>query len=207
MKLSKDQVQFIDTYLINNEVIYVDIRKEMLDHIALAVEQKMELENQDFYKSFKEYMLVNKKEFLKSNLKYINIASHKAGSVLLYNLFKPLSLSLYIILYIHFYLIANYSEFDYNIFFQVMNFFLIFSLATTYLYKTFSKNEKYSVTNSILGLYCMLNYLPNTVFRVQYLIHNNNILFIYYALFLGIGIVTYFTYKSILNNYKTKYIL
>ena len=52
MKLSKEQIQFIDTYLIKNEVIYVDIRLEMLDHIVLAVEQKMAVENQDFYDAF-----------------------------------------------------------------------------------------------------------------------------------------------------------
>jgi hypothetical protein len=56
MRLTKQQIQFIDTYLINSEVIYVDIRLEMLDHIALAVEEKMEVENQDFYDAFKDYM-------------------------------------------------------------------------------------------------------------------------------------------------------
>ena len=67
MKLTKQQIQFIDTYLIKNEVIYVDIRQEMLDHIALAVEQKMEVDNQGFYDAFKDYMLQHKKEILRNN--------------------------------------------------------------------------------------------------------------------------------------------
>ena len=40
---------------------------EMLDHVATAVEQKMEAENLDFYDTFKSYMAVNKKELLKLN--------------------------------------------------------------------------------------------------------------------------------------------
>ena len=67
MKLSKENIQFIDNYLKNSEVIYYDIRMEMLDHVSSAIEQKMELEHLDFYDAFKSYMVVNKKEILKGN--------------------------------------------------------------------------------------------------------------------------------------------
>ena len=69
MKLNKENIQFIDNYLKNSEVIYYDIRMEMLDHVSSAIEQKMELEPLDFYDAFKEYMVVNKKEILKGNKK------------------------------------------------------------------------------------------------------------------------------------------
>lgn len=65
--LSKKEIQFIDTYLQNSQVFFVDIRNEMIDHIASAVEAKMELNQSDFYQNFKEYMLVNKEEILKNN--------------------------------------------------------------------------------------------------------------------------------------------
>jgi hypothetical protein len=67
MKLIPENIKFIDNYLKNSEVIYYDIRMEMLDHIATAVEQKMETENLDFYDAFKSYMVENKKEILKGN--------------------------------------------------------------------------------------------------------------------------------------------
>lgn len=67
MKLTTENIKFIDNYLKNSEVIYYDIRMEMLDHVATAVEQKMEAENLDFYDAFKNYMVVNKKEILKEN--------------------------------------------------------------------------------------------------------------------------------------------
>jgi hypothetical protein len=69
MKLTKDDIVFIDTYLKNNDVIYDDIRYEMIDHIATAIEEKMQLEQEDFYNAFKSYMLVNKKAILKNNKK------------------------------------------------------------------------------------------------------------------------------------------
>ncbi|MEW5676573.1 hypothetical protein ABGT15_09695 [Flavobacterium enshiense] len=67
MQLSKDEIQFIDNYLQKAEVVYFDIRSEMVDHIASAVEVKMENENLDFYNAFKAYMAINKKEVLKNN--------------------------------------------------------------------------------------------------------------------------------------------
>jgi hypothetical protein len=67
MKLTKENIQFIDNYLKNSEVVYYDIRMEMLDHVATAVEQKMEVENLDFYDAFKNYMVINKTELLKFN--------------------------------------------------------------------------------------------------------------------------------------------
>ena len=67
MKLTAENIQFIDNYLHQSEVFYADIRMEMIDHIATAVETKMESENLDFYDAFKDYMTFNKKEILKGN--------------------------------------------------------------------------------------------------------------------------------------------
>ncbi|MFN3752818.1 hypothetical protein [Flavobacterium sp.] len=67
MKLSRDEIKFIDTYLQSSDVVYVDIRQEMVDHIATAIEEKMQSEQHDFYNAFKQYMAINKKDILKSN--------------------------------------------------------------------------------------------------------------------------------------------
>ncbi|WP_264520057.1 hypothetical protein [Flavobacterium sp. N1994] len=67
MKLSKEEIRFIDTYLQSNEVYYSDIRQEMVDHVASAVEQNMEADGQDFYHAFKDYMVIHKRELLKNN--------------------------------------------------------------------------------------------------------------------------------------------
>ena len=67
MKLSKENIQSIDNYLKHEGFIYVDIRMEMVDHIANAVEGKMEVESLNFYDAFKSYMISNKKEIMKQN--------------------------------------------------------------------------------------------------------------------------------------------
>ncbi|WP_178986369.1 hypothetical protein [Winogradskyella helgolandensis] len=41
MKLTKEEIQFIDDYLIKNKVKYWDVRLELLDHIVSAVEEKI----------------------------------------------------------------------------------------------------------------------------------------------------------------------
>ena len=67
MKLSKQEIQFIDNYLQKHDVIFVDIRAEMIDHIATAVEDKMDKETIDFYDAFKSYMITNRNAILKNN--------------------------------------------------------------------------------------------------------------------------------------------
>lgn len=51
MKLTKEQIQYIDSYLIKNEVKYWDVRLELLDHIALAVEDHMNINGMSFDKA------------------------------------------------------------------------------------------------------------------------------------------------------------
>lgn len=63
--ITTQNLKFIDNYLKKSEIIYDDIRMELTDHIASAVEQKMQTENSDFYDAFKSYMISNKKELLK----------------------------------------------------------------------------------------------------------------------------------------------
>jgi len=71
MKLTKENIKFIDNYLKNSQVEYFDIRMEMVDHISSAIEEKMQIENLDFYETFKNYMLENKKELLIRNEKFM----------------------------------------------------------------------------------------------------------------------------------------
>lgn len=65
MKLNKSQIEFIDNYLQKSDVYFVDIRAELTDHVASAVEEKMLVEGLEFYDAFKTFMVVNKKELLK----------------------------------------------------------------------------------------------------------------------------------------------
>ena len=66
MKLNKNQIQFIDGFLQRNDVIYVDIRAEMIDHIATGVEEKMKVEDIEFHDAFVSYVNSNRKEIFSS---------------------------------------------------------------------------------------------------------------------------------------------
>lgn len=62
MSLTKENIQFIDTYLINTDIQFIDVRMEMIDHIATAVENDMQENNHSFYDAFKQYMVRYKKQ-------------------------------------------------------------------------------------------------------------------------------------------------
>ncbi|HSD14525.1 MAG TPA: hypothetical protein VLB74_07745 [Flavobacterium sp.] len=107
MKLSPKEIQFIDQYLQQAGVIYVDIRYEMVDHVASAVEEKMKSEQLDFYESFKQYMVLNKKELLQrkgsiysrtvmiSFLKFMVHPLRLVMAVLLFTFFKYVDVNAY----------------------------------------------------------------------------------------------------------------
>ena len=44
MKLTKDEIKYIDNYLLKNEVRFWDVRLELLDHIVSSVEDKIDNE-------------------------------------------------------------------------------------------------------------------------------------------------------------------
>jgi hypothetical protein len=68
MKLSKEELLFIDTYLKNSDVIYTDVRLELTDHVASAIEEELAGNpNKTFYEAFKRYMVRNKKSLLKNH--------------------------------------------------------------------------------------------------------------------------------------------
>lgn len=77
-KLSQENIQFIDTYLKNSEVVFNDIRIEMVDHVASDIEQQIENgDTRDFYYIFKDYMVKNKAQLINENRKYSRISDKK----------------------------------------------------------------------------------------------------------------------------------
>ena len=101
-QLSSEKIQFINNYLEKSDVIFVDIRAELTDHIASAVEEKMEAENLDFYDAFKDFMVHNKKELLKEK-------NHFLPSILRFSktLYKWYNLGIALLIAIVFYFISE----------------------------------------------------------------------------------------------------
>jgi len=60
-KLTKEDIQFIDTYLTNSKIHYEDVRVELIDHVASEIENLIEEgDDRGFYYIFKDYMVENK---------------------------------------------------------------------------------------------------------------------------------------------------
>ena len=68
MQLSLENTKFIDQYLKKSEIVFDDLRLELVDHVATSVSFKMEEEQVDFYDAFKNYMVENKKTLLKAGM-------------------------------------------------------------------------------------------------------------------------------------------
>lgn len=98
MKLNKENIVFINNYLQKHDVVFVDIRAEMIDHIASAVEDKMDKEAIDFYDAFKSYMIINRKDILKGNKHSWSYSLTEIKKFALF-LVKPKMLSILMILF------------------------------------------------------------------------------------------------------------
>lgn len=111
-KLSKENIQFIENYLENSDVYYADIRMEMTDHVASAIEAKMELENHDdFYIIFKNYMVENKASLLESNRKFLRDVDKSISKKLFNILIQPSTIVVTIfICYVCFRLFSNVEK-------------------------------------------------------------------------------------------------
>ncbi len=80
MALSKGDIIFIDRYLLNSGVEFLDIRMEMIDHIASAIETHIKNgDKRSFYDIFKAYMLTHKQDLLQSNKKFLGVAMRRVG--------------------------------------------------------------------------------------------------------------------------------
>ncbi|WP_338376097.1 hypothetical protein [uncultured Flavobacterium sp.] len=48
MKLTEEQIDLIDAYLVKKGIKYLDVKLEIVDHIAIEIEEKMQNENLNF---------------------------------------------------------------------------------------------------------------------------------------------------------------
>ncbi len=97
MNLTKENIAFIDAYLKKSDIEFIDIRMEMLDHVANAIEAKMQQENLNFYDAFKDYMVVHKKGLIQSFESQKKELKYKSIVILLRNFTKPYAVALVVI--------------------------------------------------------------------------------------------------------------
>lgn len=153
MKLSKEQIEFIDKFLQRNDVQYIDVREEMIDHIASAVEEKMILDNANFHDTFVSYVNFNKKELFKMNksIWWFSLSEIKSY---LHSLLKPISLFVNFFLLVIFFLFRkneNMVLLKENLpFYFIVSFLIIGLLNFVYFSLVIKKRYFFIERNSIL---------------------------------------------------------
>lgn len=185
MQLTAENIKFIDNYLKNSEVIYYDIRMEMLDHVATAVEQKMEAENLDFYDAFKSYMVVNKREILKGNKEeglYFKEPLKKFGLFVIqpFQIFLAISTFILVYFFAKTYGLNVYSNYLYLL---IIITYLIFGISHFLL----TKNKKFYYIDRNFSIVFLLFQIANPLHRntnenlVEFVVFNSIILFVFVA--------------------------
>lgn len=196
--LTKEHIKFIDNYLHNAGVHYVDIRYEMTDHVATAIEGM----NGNFGEAFTAYMFDNKQELLKSNRSFRQSALRRSGKLLLQNFTSlPLIIVICLIFGIGFWLprIIGYEEvFTYFMILQVSIAVVFYGM---YIYYWLVKNDRYSVVSRLL----ILSYLIPIVFRLEKFIENTNILLAYYCVYTSVMVGLAITIVQLHQKYKLQY--
>lgn len=103
-KLTTGQIQFIDNYLTNLGIEFIDIRYEMVDHIASELEEK----EGDFKANFKEYFIMNRDELLEQNKTAKKTAKSRALKYYFKTLALPGSMALLVVVFAAVFFCAQY---------------------------------------------------------------------------------------------------
>ena len=171
MKLNKEDIQFIDNYLDNSDIVYADIRMEMVDHVASGIEAKIDAgDNRDFYYVFKDYMVENKAKLLDDNKQFLKSADKKIYKALIKELPKPLPIIIFIIAFLGFYMAFNHLDFKsfrFLIFLIPFGTFLGFGI----LYWVYSKYyglERFSVIERLSFPMLLFYQMSSLIFNISH---------------------------------------
>ena len=171
VQLDKEQIQFIDNYLDNSDVVYADIRMEMVDHVASGIEARIDKgDTRDFYYIFKDYMIENKTNLLDDNKRFLKAADKKIFKAILKELPKPLTIIIFIVAFYGFYMAFNYLDFKtfrFLIFLIPFGTFLGFGI----LYMVYSKYyglERFSVIERLSFPMLLFYQMSSLIFNISH---------------------------------------
>lgn len=171
MKLNQNQIQFIDGFLQRNDVIYVDVRAEMIDHIASGVEEKMKDEDIDFHDAFVSYVNSNLKEIFSMNKKTWQSTLPELKNYFRFFL-KPkslLSIALITISFFTFQETIVYTFLKEDLSFYFLLIFLSYSVLSMIYFWGIKKERYYFIerSNIVLSILYWLNLLIFKPFEKQ----------------------------------------
>lgn len=155
--LSNKDIQFIETYLKNSEIIYADIRVEMVDHVASEIETRInDGDNRGFYYVFKDYMVENKLGLIKNHRNYYKVSDKKIIRYLKNCAFSFKGLVMLLVINLIFQILKNVLESQQFLSIVKYSPAVIMIFVTFFYYAlTRLKKERYSSLERI-GIYFMV---------------------------------------------------
>ena len=203
MQVTDNQIKFIDQYLENSGVKYLDIRYEMTDHIAAALEEK----EGAFYDEFQAYMAKNKTELLSSARKFSKAATLRAFKMLVKGFVKP---QFYIVATVLFTVALLLSQRGYNdaVFtgFTILYFLLCGIIFSSYVHMVvINKKPEWSGVNRFHYAAALTVYILFLVVKPQNMFIGDIYLFLYYAVIISFVIMIITSYLKLRKTYKLRF--
>lgn len=207
MKLTKEDIKFIDTYLKNSDIMFTDVRTEMVDHVATAVSEEMDSKNLTFYDAFKAYMVVHKKDLQQYNKQF----KKTTDKIVLKSLFKKFIAPLNIcVMVASFFLLIQFFPLGEKKFLKFVPFgFLIVAILINYVLVLKKRKQRFSGIERaglILTLsFQLYNAFQNPFFNENSVITNDYYFTLVFVLLLGLSTafiaVILELYKKYTNHY------
>ena len=200
--LTQQDIKFIDTYLANSDINYEDVRIEMIDHVASAIEDKMNSgDDRDFYYIFKDYMIENKRLLEKSGRKVFNGRIFKSVCLkFLRNLYSwPVLLGGTILSLILYYIYQNLEGYDF-----IKSFIPIILMGCVAIYPlvVFGK-RKYSFIGNFFILVWGFYYIGYQF--ISYTNYNSTGFYVYMVLLAFFFVGSLKTILDLVHYYKHKF--
>lgn len=207
MQVTDNQIKFIDQYLENSGIKYLDIRYEMTDHVATVLEEK----EGDFYDEFKAYMALHKKELLESNNKFSKIARNKATKLLFGNLLSVKGLFITGSLFGLSLLGLNHMNFEKLVYVFYLTYFVLILVISGFniYHKRIKKEKLWSGTHKLMEV---VSFILNGVmifgintFKAPKEKGNDFYFIIYQCVIVSIIVMTIVTSRQLMKKYKLRY--
>ena len=181
----------------------MDIRYEMTDHVATALEER----EGDFYDEFKSYMAKNKSELLRSAKKFSVTARNRAIKILYTNLIKPQFFIIFTVIFGSAFLLRKLGFEDGMWAGLTITYYLMCALiGCTFMRRNFILRKKtWSAVNQLHGVLTLLLYIVVTVIKVHEMIDSVLLLFLYYSFVISFTIAAYLSYLKLKKHYKLQF--
>ncbi|MFL9837764.1 hypothetical protein ABS768_09665 [Flavobacterium sp. ST-75] len=207
MQVTENQIKFIDQYLENSGVKYLDIRYEMTDHVATVLEEK----EGDFYDEFKTYMILYKKELLDSNNKFSKIAKNKAIKLLFGNLLSVKGLLIAGSLFGLSLLGLSHMNFEKIVYVFYLTYFVLILVISGFniYHKRIKKEKLWSGTHKLMEVVSFIingiMILGINTFKAPKETGGNFYFILYQCVIVSIIVMTIITSRQLMKKYKLRY--